>query len=52
MTRPLTPANSFVEDSLNDPLHTLVTRIASGDRAAFRTTLVEDPCWPLLVVER
>jgi hypothetical protein len=37
MVRLVTPANTGVSDSPNDRLHTLVTRIAAGDRAAFRT---------------
>jgi DNA-directed RNA polymerase specialized sigma24 family protein len=37
MPRPAIPPNTSVSDSRNDRLRTLVTRIAGGDRAAFRT---------------
>jgi DNA-directed RNA polymerase specialized sigma24 family protein len=37
MPRPAIAANTGVGDSHNDRLRTLVTRIAGGDRAAFRT---------------
>ncbi|HEU5111159.1 MAG TPA: hypothetical protein VFT95_21670 [Micromonosporaceae bacterium] len=37
MSRPVTPANTGARDSNDDRLRTLVTRIAAGDRAAFRT---------------
>jgi DNA-directed RNA polymerase specialized sigma24 family protein len=37
MTRPLTPANRCARDLHHDRLRTLVTRVATGDRAAFRT---------------
>lgn len=37
MTSTLTPATSYARDFHNDRLHALVTRIAAGDRAAYRT---------------
>jgi hypothetical protein len=37
MARPLSPANGHARTFHNDRLHALVTRIAAGDRAAFRT---------------
>jgi DNA-directed RNA polymerase specialized sigma24 family protein len=37
MGQPSSPANEHARDLHNDRLHALVTRIAAGDRAAFRT---------------
>jgi hypothetical protein len=37
MVRPLVSADTHAGDPYNDRLHALVARIASGDRAAYRT---------------
>ena len=47
MARPSSPANGHAREFHNDRLHALVTRIAAGDRAAFRTVyaFLAMPVW-------